>query len=101
MKQRYKHPLYKIRGVCYKDRKAFGQAKLLLSQEDIACIFNEHKIRLDSKICIIPEHPREPLSKTNAVCVDKKQKAFLMALWRFANDEIEYTKTIREKFKNK
>jgi len=99
MKQRYKHPLYRIRGVCYMDKKEFGQSKLLLSQEDIGCILNEHKIRLDNEIYIIPEHPREPLSKTNAVCVDKKQKAFLMALWRIGNDEVEYTKTIREKFK--
>ena len=81
------------------DKKEFGQSKVLLSQEDIACILNEHKIRLDNEIYIIPEHPREPLSKTNAVCVDKKQKAFLMALSRIGNDEVEYTKTIREKFK--
>ena len=94
-----RNPMYKIRHKCYTDRKVFGQSKLILSQRDIIWILNEQQLSPDNDICIVPVNPLLPISIQNAMCVDTKQKTFLMALWRMSKNEACYTDAVKNYLK--
>ena len=92
----YNNPLYKIRQKCYREKKEFGQSKLMLTQRDIIWILNEQHLTPDPDLCIVPLLPSSPITRKNAVCVDTKQKAFLMALWRLSKNESFYIRNITD-----
>ena len=89
--QGYKHALYKLWHLAYLDKRAFGQAALQLSQEDILDICRRSKRQPEQGVYVIPVQPTRPLSPANAVLVDKAQRKFLLAFWKLRKDEANYT----------
>ena len=93
-----KTPLYRIRNNCCKYNKEFGHSKMMLTQRDIMWLLNEQQLNIDQDICIVPIQPSCPITRQNAVCVDTKQKTFLIALWRLSKDEACYTNNVKSIF---
>jgi hypothetical protein len=86
----YTHAVYKIWHRCYLDRKDFGHTKLLLTQRDVESLCQAQQLAPHSGLYVVPRQPRQPLSRGNALLVDKVQRRFLLALWRMTRDEDEY-----------
>ena len=86
----YTHALYKIWHRCYLDKKEFGQQKILLTQGDIQRLCQAQCQPLHARLHVVPRQPRQPLSRENALLVDKVQRRFLLALWRMTRNEEEY-----------
>lgn len=88
----YKHALYKIWHLAYLDKKAFGQASIQLSQQDVLRICENTQTTPDTAAYVIPVQPSLPLSPSNAMLVNKLQRRFLLALWKLEKDEDIYRK---------
>ena len=91
----YSHPLHKLWRSCYVDKKKFGQHRILMTKQDILWFLNEHSVELSPKIHIVPVRPNEPLSRKNAVFINKKQRPLLISIWRKSKNEEEYKNTLK------
>jgi len=89
------HPLNKLWNSCYRDKKDFGQPRILLTKQDISWFLNEHTVELSPNIHMVPERPNEPLSRKNAVFIDKNQRPLLISIWRKSKNEEEYKNTLK------
>ena len=57
---------------CYRDRVAFGQPRVALTQADIDSLLGASEARLQSEKCglaVVPRDPRRPLARDNAALV--------------------------------
>ena len=87
----YKHALYKMWHLAYLDKKAFGQATVQLSQQDVLQICQQQGRAPEQGACyVVPVQPGRPLSLSNAVLVSKLQRRFLLAMWKLTKDEEAY-----------
>ena len=87
----YKHALYKMWHLAYLDKKAFGQATVQLSQQDVLQICQQQGRAPEQGGCyVIPVQPSQPLSPGNAVLVNKPQRRFFLAMWKLTRDEKAY-----------
>ena len=91
----YTHAVYKIWHRCYLDRKDFGHTKLLLTQRDVESLCQAQQLAPHSGLYVVPRQPRQPLSRGNALLVDKVQRRYLLALWRMTKDGEEYLHSVQ------
>ena len=74
--------IQRLWSMCYADRAAFKQARVGLSQTDIACLLAEGKhSALDADgLAVVPRDPCAPLAVDNAVLVTRARRRVLLGL---------------------
>ena len=74
--------IQRLWSMCYKDRAAFKQARVGLSQADIACLLavGEHSASDAHGLALMPRDPCAPLALNNAVLVTRARRRDLLGL---------------------
>ena len=72
--------IQRLWSMCYTDRAAFHQLRVGVTQTDIARLLEagSHTVSDAVKLAVVPQDPRLPMDKENAVLVTREQRRTLL-----------------------
>ncbi len=83
-----------MRAIANHDRRTFGQTHIKLSKKDIISLFSPEQSENYTEWVIIPRHPTQILSMSNATLVKKPTRSFLLCEWKQHKDPAGYTRKL-------